>query len=161
MMEFLLGLAGAAAIYAVILVNKWQVLRVIKREIKRVEVLVGHDAAGRMYDVDTRLKPICKAIGRANDAIDALPAFGVCAICGATGFADCMTKMTAREYANLRGKTGDPNEFLMEDYRVHIHDECLRRAGYVHEYGVVAGWRKCPTVESKVFEKDSPKKGKG
>ena len=148
MMEFLLGLAGAAAIYAVILVNKWHLLRQFDRVLKRVDdaevAIEAHPCKQPLHDSVLR-----DVAADCNRKFDALPRFGICAICKKVGFADCMTKMTAREYANLRGKTGDPNEFLMEDYRVHIHDECLRRAGYVHEYGVVAGWRKVAAKKGK------------
>ena len=143
MMDFLLGLAGAAAIYAVILVNKWQVLRVIKLEVARVD----DEIIRRALRLEDSLECITSH----------LPSFGTCAICGATGFADDMTKMSGVEYLMLRGE----GTAYVSDPIVYLHDECLVSMGYERTVGVVAGWRKCPTVESKVFEKDSPKKGKG
>ena len=148
-MDFLLGLAGAAAIYAVILVNKWQVMRVIKREIDSAKVKCAAEVIFNRDLLQTRIgrveDKVFDAVGRIGEKI---PAFGVCEICGKPGFADGMTKMTGREYDDLRGVVG-LNRCLIHNHVVHIHDECLRRAGYVHEYGVVAGWRKVAAKKGK------------
>ena len=88
------------------------------------------------------------AVASHKNKLAALPRFGVCEICGGPGFADGMTKMTGKEYDDLRGVVG-LNRCLIHNHVVHIHDECLRRAGYVHEYGVVAGWRKVAAKKGK------------
>jgi len=159
MMDVWAGVGIAVCVYVLILVNKWHLLRQFDRVLKRVDdaevAIEAHPCKQPWHNaVLLDVAADCKR------KIAALPAFGVCEICGGHGFADGMTKMTGKEYDDLRGVVG-LNRCLIHNHVVHLHDECLRRAGYVHEYGVVAGWRKCPTVESKVFEKDSPKKGKG